>query len=134
MPFTFSFIASNTFEFIVCFTNPESAKKRTFEHAFFNNREKGQLNLNVIHGNSASIKELNTDKGENKAIFPQYLVRWFLLKFSKENELILDPFMGSGTTALVCKQLNRNYIGFEIDKKQIEVSNKRLSQETLLGF
>ena len=58
-------------------------------------------------------------------------MRWFLDKFTKENDLVLDPFMGSGTTAVACKQKNRRYIGFEIDPKQIELANKRLSYPTL---
>ena len=40
--------------------------------------------------------------------------------------IVLDPFMGAGTTALMCKKLNRNYIGFEINPKYIEIINKRL--------
>ncbi|HEC72698.1 MAG TPA: hypothetical protein ENI36_03740, partial [Thermoplasmatales archaeon] len=40
-------------------------------------------------------------------------------------------FMGSGTTAVACKQLNRNFIGFEIDKKDYEIAKKRLEQDTL---
>ena len=50
---------------------------------------------------------------------------------SRENDLILDLFSGTGTTSVVCKQLNRRYIGFELEHKYIEIANKRLSQETL---
>lgn len=45
---------------------------------------------------------------------------------SKEGEFVLDPFMGSGTTAVASALLNRKFIGFELDKEYIEVSNKRL--------
>jgi len=45
--------------------------------------------------------------------------------------LILDPFMGSGTTAVASKQLNRNFIGFEISKDYCDIANKRLQQENL---
>jgi len=47
---------------------------------------------------------------------------------SKEGDLVLDCFMGSGTTAVVSRRLNRNFIGFEIDKECIETANKRLEQ------
>jgi len=50
---------------------------------------------------------------------------------SKEGDLILDPFMGSGTTAVACKQLYRNYIGFEISKKYCEIAKRRLEQSVL---
>ena len=42
--------------------------------------------------------------------------------------LILDPFMGSGTTAVVAKKLGRNYVGIEINPKYIEIAKKRLSK------
>lgn len=52
------------------------------------------------------------------------------------NGLILDPFMGSGTTAVAAKQLNRNFIGFEINEEYCKIAKKRLAQETFtsLGF
>ncbi|MFA7708226.1 MAG: site-specific DNA-methyltransferase [Candidatus Pacearchaeota archaeon] len=43
--------------------------------------------------------------------------------------VVLDPFMGSGTTALVCKKLNRNFIGFELNPKYIQLANRRLENE-----
>ena len=39
---------------------------------------------------------------------------------------MLDPFIGSGTTAVACKELNRQYIGFEIDKRYYNIANDRL--------
>ena len=45
---------------------------------------------------------------------------------SKDGDLVLDPFIGTGTTALVCKNLKRSFIGFEIDPKLIAVCEKRL--------
>jgi site-specific DNA-methyltransferase (adenine-specific) len=50
----------------------------------------------------------------------------------KETDLIYDPFMGSGTTALACKELKRNFIGSEISKDYCEIAKQRLRQEILL--
>ena len=55
------------------------------------------------------------------------LLEWLIQISSKENEVVLDMFMGSGSTALACKNTNRNYIGFEIDKDYYEVALKRVS-------
>ena len=41
---------------------------------------------------------------------------------------IIDPFMGSGTTGIACKQLNRNFIGIEIDKDYFEIAKKRIEE------
>jgi site-specific DNA-methyltransferase (adenine-specific) len=45
---------------------------------------------------------------------------------SYENDLVLDPFMGSGSTAIACKETNRRYIGFEISESSVELSNDKL--------
>lgn len=45
---------------------------------------------------------------------------------SNENEIVLDPFMGSGTTGLACGNLNRNFIGIELDKNYFEIAKERL--------
>ncbi len=57
------------------------------------------------------------------------------IKFStKEGDIVLDPFVGIGTTAVSCKQLNRNFIGFEISPEYCKIANKRLEQENLAKF
>ena len=49
----------------------------------------------------------------------------------KECDIVLDPFIGSGTTALACKRLNRKFIGFEIDPESVKIANRRLAQTQL---
>ena len=49
----------------------------------------------------------------------------------KETDIVLDPFLGSGTTAVACKQMNRKYIGIEINPKYCEIAERRLAQEYL---
>ena len=50
---------------------------------------------------------------------------------SNPNDLVLDCFMGSGTTACACKELGRNFIGIEKNPEYIDMANKRLQQEVL---
>jgi DNA modification methylase len=50
---------------------------------------------------------------------------------SKEGDLVLDPFAGVGTTFVVCKELKRNFIGFEINPDYVEICNKRIKMERL---
>ena len=57
---------------------------------------------------------------------PLPVIEWILNKFTKDGDLICDPFMGSGTTAVACHKLNRRFIGFELDKEYYDLSTKRL--------
>ena len=56
-----------------------------------------------------------------------------VLMSTDENDVVLDPFMGTGTTALAAKRLGRQYVGFEISKKYCEAANNKLLQETELS-
>lgn len=62
------------------------------------------------------------------AVYPVELVTYFIKGSTKEGDVVLDPFMGSGTTAVAAKQLGRNYIGFELQQDYIDVANKRLGE------
>ena len=62
---------------------------------------------------------------------PESIIRRLIETATDEGDLILDCFMGSGTTAVACKQLNRKFIGFETDKDYVDIANKRLEQGNL---
>ncbi len=57
---------------------------------------------------------------------PEKLLERIILIGSKEGDVILDPFMGSGTTGVVAKRLNRNFIGIEIDEKYYNIAKNRI--------
>jgi len=65
---------------------------------------------------------------------PIKLIRELIKRYTKEGDLVLDPFCGSGTIPLVCKQLNRKYIGIEINQEYYEKSIQRLSITTMTDF
>ena len=64
------------------------------------------------------------------APFPEKLARDHVISWSNKGDLVYDPFMGSGTTAKVCKQNHRNFIGSEISQKYVNIANQRLSHTT----
>jgi len=67
----------------------------------------------------------------HKTVKPLSLFKYLIKLTSKKNSLILDPFMGSGTTALACKELGRQFIGIEINKQYIDIAIKRLKRKTI---
>ena len=70
-------------------------------------------------------------KGENivghSAPFPEEIPEMAVLFYSGVGDVVLDPYMGSGTTAAVCVKKNRNFIGFDLSKKYCESANERIS-------
>ena len=66
------------------------------------------------------------DKTGHPAVFPEKLAEDHILSWSNENDVVLDPFMGSGTTAKMSILNNRNYIGFEISKEYCDLAEERL--------
>lgn len=73
-----------------------------------------------------------SDRGlqnQHPAVFPLQLATDHIISWSDENEIIFDPFLGSGTTAIACLNTNRNYIGCEIDKEYFEIAEKRIENQ-----
>jgi len=60
---------------------------------------------------------------------PVALMEWCLNKYSKPGDLILDPFLGSGTTAVACKRLGRKFIGIEISEEYCRIAKDRIQAE-----
>ncbi len=81
---------------------------------FIKERDKSGKHKNIYHGNF--IPQI-----------PNQLIR----RYTKENETILEPFMGSGTTLFECENLNRKYIGFDINPQMIEYVNNAMCDNLL---
>jgi len=65
-------------------------------------------------------------KTEHPTEKPVELIKRFIVTSSNEKEIVLDPFIGSGTTAVAYIQTGRNFIGFEKNKDYFKMANKRL--------
>lgn len=92
---------------------------RQFKYANF---ERGTLN---------DIWEIKRGKKVSKnhgATFPEELIVKILENFTKEGEVIYDPFMGTGTTAIVSKKMNRRFIGSELGEEYFDLINERLKE------
>ena len=60
---------------------------------------------------------------------PVEVMEWLIKRLSNENDIILDPFMGSGSTGVACKNTNRKFIGIELDKDYYNMAMKRLGDD-----
>ena len=81
-------------------------------------------------GNMCSTKDAVAFN--HPAIFPEKLARDHITSWSNEGDIVLDPFMGSGTTAKVARALGRHYIGFEISAEYCDIIRQRLEQTKTL--
>lgn len=70
----------------------------------------------------------------HSAAFPEELPEWFIKLFTKEYDIVLDPFMGSGTTLVVAKRMKRNSIGIDIVPEYYEMVSKQLDPVELYLF
>lgn len=74
-----------------------------------------------------SLLEIKSTRGKHSTEKPVALMEWILKYYSKEGDVVLDPTMGSGSTGVACKNLNRKFIGIEKDPDIFEVANQRLA-------
>lgn len=91
--------------------------------------EYDDINKNADKGRiKRCVWSINTKPSKEKhfATFPKELIKTPILCSTDEKDLVYDPFMGSGTTAISCIQLNRNYIGSEISLEYCKIIEKRL--------
>ena len=77
-----------------------------------------------------SVWTMNTESAKrigHPAPFPEELPNRLIKLFSFTNDIVIDPFMGSGTTAIAAIKNNRNFVGYEINKEYINLANNRIS-------
>lgn len=74
-----------------------------------------------------SLLEIKSEKGKHPTQKPVELIKYLLKYYSKEGDLVLDPTMGSGSTGVACKEMNRHFIGIEKDEKIFKIAKERLS-------
>jgi site-specific DNA-methyltransferase (adenine-specific) len=93
----------------------------------------GQLN-NSIRENGTIRTTPQPKANHHPTVKPYYLLAYLIRLISKENDVILDPFMGSGSTAIAAKRINRKFIGIELEPEYITIANERIKaiQEVLL--
>jgi len=73
-----------------------------------------------------SMLEIKSTRGKHSTEKPVALMEWVLKYYSKEGDVVLDPTMGSGSTGVACKNMNREFIGFEMDGEIYDTAIERI--------
>lgn len=89
---------------------------------------------NNFYDNIIKVETFKSDFGNHVNQKPIKLMEFLISLVTKEDAIILDPFSGSGTTCIAAKNINRHYIGIEIDPHNVEISNKRLLESMQLDL
>jgi modification methylase len=99
------------------------------EHVYWLTKKKPKTFRNNLDPKFRSeVWDITPSKQKNHpAPFTEQLVENCILLSTEENDLVVDPFVGSGTTALVCSRLNRDCIGFDIDSKYVNQFNNDMN-------
>lgn len=111
-------VFNSSFEYIIIFSNNEP-NKRFFNDANFKRGTQSNI-FKILNKHSNPFADVH------KAIMPLDIPRYFMLNFGKENDIWYDPYMGTGTTAVGAAMEKKKFIGSEISKEYLEISNKRL--------
>ena len=120
---------TNATETLIWAKKSENQKKYTFNHQVMKQLNDGKQMTSVWHIPLCTGKERIKDERGKKAHStqkPEALLQRVILSSSNEGDLVLDPFLGSGTTCAVAQQLNRRSIGIEQDPRYVEIAEHRL--------
>lgn len=108
-------VLNSQYEFIIVFQNSKPYN-RSFDYSGF------------ARGTETNVWDIKRERNKNiKAGFPTELVRRILKDFVPVGSTILDPYMGSGTTGIVCKEMGYDFIGIELSKEYFDIAEKRIN-------
>ena len=108
---------------------PSQFYMKNCEYVFFCRKGKSKYINNI--GESKTVHRIPNILGNkvHPTEKPVELIQMYIENSSNESDIILDPFMGSGTTAVAAIRTKRNYIGFELQKEYFDIANKRIKDE-----
>ncbi|WP_338790097.1 site-specific DNA-methyltransferase [Bernardetia sp. MNP-M8] len=104
-----------------------------------NPHEKGRVPANIIRTDAfedgydkfflvPKVRQKKDDFNSHPTLKPVELMQHLVKLITFENQIVLDPFMGSGSTGVACKELNREFVGYELDKGYFKIAKKRIDE------
>lgn len=128
-PFPRNFYAQNTIEFITVYVKGGKSEndlpQKIKEKSKLSQKEWVKYTKQIWNIPIPNKKDLAF--GKHSAIMPEEIVKRCVKLYTFVDDIVLDPFAGSGTTLKVAKELNRNYVGYEISKEYKKIIDKKLS-------
>lgn len=112
-------------EYILIYSKGDYKHKGNKDDATISAEDFTEFTKSIWNINAASAKKIG-----HPAPFPLTLPERLINLYTFKGDTVLDPFMGSGTTAVACVQAERNYIGFEINKEFCDKAEERIKNET----
>ncbi len=134
-PYPPNFYAQNTIEFITIYVKdgkPQPKSSKIKEESKLSDKEWVEFTKQVWQ--IPVPNKSDVAYGKHPAIMPEDIAKRLIRLFSFVDDCILDPFMGSGTTAKIALELGRNYVGYEIDKKYESLIKSKTKQATLFAI
>jgi len=116
--------------------NPQKVIGKPYISIAGNRKDKGMPHLRALENQKTvnkgdrfprSVLKINSDKGLHPTQKPVALMEYLIKTYTNEGDLVLDNCMGSGTTGVACKNLNRDFIGIELDEKYFDIATKRIN-------
>jgi DNA modification methylase len=85
-------------------------------------------NREMVYPDNVLYLASETGNKNHSAVFPESLPTWFIKLFTQERDIVMDPFMGSGTSGVAALKLGRRFIGIEKEEKYFEIAQKRIEK------
>lgn len=116
-------VLRDTHEYILVFSKGDFKREKMGKTDSICKDDFIQWSKSIWHFNAVSAKKIG-----HPAPFPIELPKRLIEFYSFENDIILDPFMGSGTSAIAALELKRKFVGYEISEKYVDLANKRIQE------
>jgi len=92
------------------------------------------LDRDLVYPTNVLHMATETKNKNHSAVFPEALPEWFIKLFAQEGDMVLDPFMGSGTAIRVAQRMHRNAIGIEILREYYDMAKNSIPTMQLMLF
>lgn len=109
-------------------SNTDKIRDESKTNSGFGKNVSKWLNRDKVYPTNVLYLSTECSYKNHSAAFPDSLPEWFIKLFTKKGDIVLDPFVGSGTTTVVAKQLNRKYIGIDTIKEYCDISINRINK------